>query len=192
MVVGTPSLRSPPTDAENIVELASGQQAKTAFTCGRQNTNGPLYSAASPGKLIFPGSGTELHFPSCYDPSKAVSDFRNGNTAYPTVVNGKENCPPGWLHVPHLFLEQYWETGAFDSEWTPGQGTTPFVFSMGDPTGFGLHGDFVSLAPFPRPPGARLTSTRSAVGIRRRCRISSTIVTQATTVWNNVLLLKEA
>jgi hypothetical protein len=54
------------------------------------------------------------------------------------------NCPEGFVHTPHLFYEVYWNTPLFANEWTPGQGNQPFVLSHGDPTGYGLHADFVS------------------------------------------------
>jgi hypothetical protein len=37
----------------------------------------------------------------------------------------------------------------FASRWTPGQGKQPFVLANGDPTGYSLHADFVSLSPYP-------------------------------------------
>jgi hypothetical protein len=52
------------------------------------------------------------------------------------------NCPSGWIHTPHLFYEVYWNTPVFADRWTPNEGTQPFVLSNGDPTGYGLHGDF--------------------------------------------------
>ncbi|KAJ3483059.1 hypothetical protein NLJ89_g12097 [Agrocybe chaxingu] len=39
-------------------------------------------------------------------------------------------------------METVWDTRPFNSMW-PTDGSQPFVFSMGDPTGFGHHGDYV-------------------------------------------------
>ena len=58
--------------------------------------------------------------------------------------NNKEDCPPGWIHVPHLFYELYWNTPLFKDRWTPNQGYQPFVLANGDVTGFSLHGDFIA------------------------------------------------
>jgi hypothetical protein len=88
----------------------------------------------------------DIHFPSCYNPALPLDDYKH-NTAYPSSMGAThgQNCPPGWIHIPHLFFEVYWNTPRFADLWTPGQGTQPFVLAQGDPTGYGLHGDFVSL-----------------------------------------------
>lgn len=64
-----------------------------------------------------------------------------------TVYDGfvpKQNCPKGFLHVPHLFYETYWNTIAFKDRWTPNQGAQPFVLSNGDLSGCSGHGDFLA------------------------------------------------
>jgi hypothetical protein len=89
----------------------------------------------------------DIHFPSCYNPAVGIHDYKN-NMKYPSTAGtssaGKENCPPGWIHTPHLFYEVYWNTPLFANRWTPGQGKQPFVLANGDPTGYSLHGDFIS------------------------------------------------
>jgi hypothetical protein len=85
----------------------------------------------------------DVHFPSCYNPEVGLTDFHN-NMAYPeTKIDGKVDCPPGWIHVPHLFLEVYWSTHLFEDRWTPNQGRQPFVLSNGDVTGYSSHADFM-------------------------------------------------
>lgn len=66
--------------------------------------------------------------------------------AFPTTdyATGKQNCPKGWVHVPHLFYEMYWDTQVFKDRWTPGQGSQPFLLSNGDLTGCSGHGDFLA------------------------------------------------
>lgn len=87
----------------------------------------------------------DVHFPSCYDPSKDLTDYAN-NMAFPTInyATGKQNCPDGWTHVPHLFYEMYWNTPLFADRWTPDQGYQPFVLSNGDLSGCAAHGDFLA------------------------------------------------
>lgn len=164
MLVGNPELRSPPaTGGKAILDLADGTPQPVQWTCPRSNKNAPLYPPNSDGLhgtgiqdpgnkgsgVGFPDQNcdgfasplrADVHFPSCYDPSKGLDDYHN-NMQFPT--NG--NCPPGWIHTPHLFYEVYWNTPLFAALWTPGQGKQPFVLANGDPTGYGLHGDFVSL-----------------------------------------------
>lgn len=87
----------------------------------------------------------DLHFPSCYDPSKDLTDYKN-NMAFPTTdaATGKQNCPAGWTHVPHLFYEMYWNTPAFAGRWAPNQGSQPFLLANGDLSGCSGHGDFLA------------------------------------------------
>lgn len=87
----------------------------------------------------------DIHFPSCYDPSKDLTDYEN-NMAFPTInyLTGKQNCPEGWTHVPHIFYEMYWNTPLFSDRWTPNAGSQPFVLSNGDLSGCAAHGDFLA------------------------------------------------
>ncbi len=82
----------------------------------------------------------DVHMPSCYDP-------RGGAGAgFPSDAGGggKQDCPAGWVHVPHLFFEVYWDTARFADAWDPDGRAQPFVLANGDRTGFSLHGDFVA------------------------------------------------
>lgn len=89
----------------------------------------------------------DVHFPSCYDPSKSLTDYQN-NMVFPTTVyegsTMKQNCPTGFIHVPHLFYEMYWNTINFRDRWTPNQGEQPFVLADGDLSGCSGHGDFMA------------------------------------------------
>lgn len=86
-----------------------------------------------------------VHLPSCYDPSAGLDAFTT-NMQFPSDAGGggKQDCPAGWTHVPHLFFEVYWDTPAFSSLWKRDGRTQPFVLASGDRTGFSLHGDFVA------------------------------------------------
>ncbi|EHK97068.1 hypothetical protein M7I_7210 [Glarea lozoyensis 74030] len=164
MVIGDPTLRSPPSSKGNLnLDLGNGQPAQPIqWTCPRSNTNVPLYPADSDGlhgvgigDSNNKGAGTgfpdqncdgyasplraDIHFPSCYNPKAGLRDYKT-NAVFPT--NSK--CPEGWIHTPHMFYEVYWNTPKFASRWTPGQGNQPFVLANGDPTGYGLHADFIS------------------------------------------------
>ena len=46
------------------------------------------------------------------------------------------------VKLPQLMFEVIWDTAAFNdkAEW-PADGSQPFVFSQGDSTGYGQHGD---------------------------------------------------
>jgi len=166
MVVGNPTARTPPSSRGNLnLDLGNGQPAQPIqWTCPRSNANEntPLYPVDSDGlhgagiqDTNNKGSGTgfpdqncdgyasplraDIHFPSCYNPAAGLQDYKT-NSAFPT----KGKCPEGWIHTPHMFYEVYWNTPKFASRWTPGKGNQPFVLAQGDPTGYGLHADFIS------------------------------------------------
>lgn len=163
MVIGNPSLRSPPaTGGASITDLADGVPQPVQWVCPRSNTAEPLYPTDSDGLngvgiqdpsnsgagVGFPDQNcdgyasplrADIHFPSCYDPSQGLDAYKT-NMRFPT--NG--NCPEGWEHKPHLFYEVYWNTPLFANEWTQGQGKQPFVLANGDPTGYSLHADFIA------------------------------------------------
>ncbi|KAK5046552.1 hypothetical protein LTR16_011268, partial [Cryomyces antarcticus] len=46
------------------------------------------------------------------------------------------------MHMISIFYEVIYQTNLFANEWYGG--SQPFVFAMGDSTGYGFHGDFVN------------------------------------------------
>lgn len=93
------------------------------------------------------GSGSPLrgdvHFPSCYNPKAGLLDFKN-NMRWSEDNKGKRDCPKGWIHVPHMFLEVYWKTPDFANRWKPDGKKQPFVLANGDVTGYSNHADFMA------------------------------------------------
>lgn len=164
MFVGNPSARTPPSTPNNILDTSQGTPQPIQWTCPRSQASSAqrLYPANSNGMdgvgiqdtqntgagVGFPDKEcdgyasplrADIHFPSCYDPSKGVRNYKE-NMQWPS--NNK--CPTGTIRVPHLFYEVYWDTLKFQNRWTKGQGESPWVLSNGDPTGYSLHGDFIN------------------------------------------------
>jgi hypothetical protein len=67
--------------------------------------------------------------------------------AYPASGNYKSGpCPSSHpVQLISLFFEILYDTNQFANMWYGN--SHPFVFANGDPTGYGFHGDFVSLVP---------------------------------------------
>lgn len=163
MVVGNPNLRTPPAGGgASILDHSQGTPQPVQMTCPRTSFDIPTYPVDSDGLhgvgiqdpnnkgagAGFPDQNCDasasplrldVHFPSCYNPAVPLSDYKK-NMDWPT--NG--NCPEGWIHTPHIFYEVYYDTLLFRDQWKTGQGKQPFVLANGDPTGYSLHGDFVS------------------------------------------------
>lgn len=166
---GDSDTRSPPAaGAATNLDPSKGPVNPVKWTCPRDGNryDPPSWPADSDGKLagigdaVNKGEGVgfpdvncdgfasplraDIHFPSCYNPNVGLTDYKH-NTVFPTDTGrGKQDCPKGYIHVPHLFLEVYWNTPAFKDRWESGKASQPFVLSNGDSTGFSLHADFMS------------------------------------------------
>ncbi|GKT53137.1 WSC domain-containing protein [Colletotrichum tofieldiae] len=166
---GNASARTPPSNGgKQNLDPEDGPIQPVQWTCPRSSYNPPSYPANSDGStagIVDPnnqGSGVgfpdqncdgfgsplraDVHMPSCYNPKAALEDYQS--MTWPSRKGasngGRKNCPEGWIHVPHMFFEVYWDTPKFADRWTPGQGAQPFVLSNGDASGYSLHADFIA------------------------------------------------
>lgn len=168
MVSGDAMTRSSPSFGSGTnLEPTAGPIQPVKWTCERDNFNPPSWPPGSNGTMAgmkdpqwdeegvgFPNMycdrfasplRADIHFPSCYNPDAGLTNHKE-NMVYPTHTDNyfKEDCPEGYIHLPHLLLEVYWDTAPFQSRWTEGQGVQPFVLSNGDATGYSSHADFMS------------------------------------------------
>jgi hypothetical protein len=169
MVSGDAMTREPPAGGPTAsMDPSQGPVNGVKWTCPRDNNNydPPSWPADSDGSMAgmgdpnnlgeglgFPDQNcdgyasplrADIHFPSCYNPEVGLTDYAN-NMAWPeSAGDGKMDCPAGWIHTPHLFIEVYWNTPLFADRWTPGTGSQPFVLANGDVTGYSSHADFMA------------------------------------------------
>ncbi len=166
MLIGDVDNRNPPKSGAINLDPNQGEIQPAQFTCPRSSYNPPSYPANADGSTtglqdplnqgagagfpLYPCDGyasplrQDIHFPSCYNPKAGLDDYKN-NMAWPaTGTDWKQDCPEGYIHVPHMFYEVYWNTPLFNDQWTPDGKNQPFVLSNGDVTGFSSHADFVS------------------------------------------------
>ncbi|KAL7912928.1 COOH terminal WSC domain-containing protein [Trichoderma velutinum] len=148
------------------LDPSKGPVNNIQFTCPRSSYNPPSYPVGSDGSkfgMVDPnnqGAGVgfpdvtcdglysplrmDIHFPSCYNPAAGLTNYKE-NMQFPTDAgNGKQDCPKGWIHTPHIFYEVYFDTQPYKGRWTENQGSQPFVLSNGDVTGYGAHADFMA------------------------------------------------
>ncbi|KAG2018822.1 hypothetical protein CC2G_008214 [Coprinopsis cinerea AmutBmut pab1-1] len=98
------------------------------------------------------GIRSNIYFPQCWDGVNLDSPDHSSHVAHPVGPPSPEglqifgtDCPDTHpVRLPLLFMEINWDTRPFNdlSLW-PEDGSQPFVFSMGDPTGYGQHADYV-------------------------------------------------
>ena len=141
-MVGDPFLRSKPQNTNYNIDPARGAIQPLQISCpgsdayAAQNPNNPGTGVGFPDKnCAATGTGLryDIYFPSCYNPSAGLSDYKN-NMQYSSSADasgGSKNCPAGWKHVPQLHLEVYWDVNAFEGQWTEGTGSSPWVLAQG-------------------------------------------------------------
>ena len=88
------------------------------------------------------GIRSQVFFPSCWDGVNLDTDDHQSHMAYPNQGDSGV-CPDSHPNpMVSIFYEFTWDTNVFANDWYDGE--QPFVLSMGDQSGYGFHGDFVS------------------------------------------------
>ncbi|RYP31328.1 hypothetical protein DL767_005841 [Monosporascus sp. MG133] len=141
IVSGDAMTRTAPASGALNLDPSKGPIQAVQFTCPTQDPNAVRYPPDSDGTragLQDPtnrGAGAgfpvvdcdgyasplrqDVHLPSCYNP-RAGPDAHASNMAFPRDAgSGKQDCPAGWVHLPHLFIEVYWDTPRFADAWDP-------------------------------------------------------------------------
>ncbi|KAJ3500223.1 hypothetical protein NLJ89_g9888 [Agrocybe chaxingu] len=154
MIVGNPMIR------QKNVDPNSFEARSLTFRCFGANFQsdaqwphpgtGPLDTIDLPKRACAGGIRSNIFFPSCWDGVNIDSPDHASHVAWPTGTIPRDGlfwmaggCPASHpIRLPLLFLEIVWDTRPFNNMW-PTDGSQPFVFSMGDPTGFGQHADYV-------------------------------------------------
>lgn len=123
-----------------------------SFVC--LDYNGPQYPQPNglPTMACPDGVRAQVFFPSCWDGVNLDMPDHKSHMAYPIGNYNTGTCPSSHpVHMISLFYEVIYQTDNFEF-----YGNNPFVFAMGDPTGYGFHGDFV------RPPLLHFTASGNA------------------------------
>lgn len=133
MLAGNPFKRTPGNDfASQAISYACLDYNGPAKA---ETPNFPNYNCPN-------GLRAQVFFPSCWNGKDLDSPDHMSHVSYPANSYNSGPCPPEFpVHLISIFYEIIWDTGKFSSQWY-GDGQ-PFVWSMGDPTGYGGHGDFV-------------------------------------------------
>ncbi|GAA5978798.1 hypothetical protein JCM10908_004490 [Rhodotorula pacifica] len=87
----------------------------------------------------------EIRFPSCWDGVNLDSSDHSSHMAYP-LENESGPCPATHpVRLVTLFYEMMYDVDSWKNLWPQAMNTSqPFVLAMGDPTGYGWHGDFLN------------------------------------------------
>ncbi|KAL1944371.1 hypothetical protein VTO73DRAFT_3556 [Trametes versicolor] len=139
MISGDPWLRAyDPTIDDSRSILFRCLQSNDASGTGT-DTHG-LPTTPCPG-----GIRSQINFPTCWDGKNLDTPNHKDHVRY--AINASfgdfgQGCPSTHpVQLPLLYIETYWDTTAFNSGWQNGK--QPFVWAMGDPTGYGYHADYM-------------------------------------------------
>jgi hypothetical protein len=145
---------------DNIDPTMTASKALT-FRCFNGTDPGPYGSPGTgpedtvgfPAHTCSGGIRTNIFFPQCWDGINLDSPNHQSHVAHPAGTPNEADglqffgteCPNTHpIRLPLLFAEIVWDTRPFnDPSLWPADGSQPFLFSMGDPTGFGQHADYV-------------------------------------------------
>lgn len=124
----------------------TGDFAAQAISYACLNYDGPATAETNgfPDNNCPDGLRAQVFFPSCWDGVNLDSANHQSHVSYP--ASGAYNdgvCPDSHpVHLISIFYEIIFQTNLFADMWWGDE--QPFVFAMGDPTGYGFHGDFIN------------------------------------------------
>ena len=117
------------------------------YTCLQNSMTRTGETLDMPTRPCPAGIMSNVRFPTCWDGANLDSPDHASHVAYPASGTFESGGPCPATHpvrIPQLFYEVVWDTTAFNAkELWPADGGQPFVWSQGDRTGFGNHGDYV-------------------------------------------------
>ncbi|KAI1344662.1 hypothetical protein F5Y15DRAFT_421829 [Xylariaceae sp. FL0016] len=136
MIVGNPTNK----DAASVPR-------QLTYTCLETSMTRSGETADFPKKACKAGIMVNVRFPTCWNGKDLDPPDHSSHVAYPTSGTFESGGPCPSTHpvkIPQLFYEVIWDTSAFNNaaDW-PADGSQPFVWSFGDTTGYGNHGDYV-------------------------------------------------
>jgi hypothetical protein len=129
------------------VRNASSRYKGIDYTCLlRDDTRYTNRSASFPPRRCPQGILTTIYFPRCWDGVNLDSPDHYSHVSWPVEGDFEDAAPCPATHpvkIPPIVLEIRWDTREFNSpELWPDDGSQHFVWSFGDSTGYGRHGDY--------------------------------------------------
>ncbi|KAK0722610.1 hypothetical protein B0T26DRAFT_739810 [Lasiosphaeria miniovina] len=138
MLAGNPNLRSKTGTFPGICHRCIGN-GEGGAPCDSKDTS------EFPAKVCPGGIRATVIFPTCWDGKNLDSPDHQSHMAYSgrSALAG-DSCPASHpVRVPQVMYEIMWDTKPFnDPKYFQG-GKQPFVYSFGDGTGHGQHGDYL-------------------------------------------------
>ncbi|EHK99441.1 hypothetical protein M7I_4740 [Glarea lozoyensis 74030] len=143
MLVGDPSLRSKPSGSLKICHrcLAKSERIMggSGAPCDSSDT------AEFPNKPCPGGIRATVIFPSCWDGKNLDTPDHKSHVAYASgAALAGDKCPSTHpVRIPQVMYEIMYDTSSFADPAYYKDGKQPLVYSFGDTTGYGAHGDYL-------------------------------------------------
>ncbi|CAK5263549.1 unnamed protein product [Mycena citricolor] len=137
MISGNPMLRA--------YDPTSYAQQAITFLCLDFNGKSTRFNEF-PAQNCPSGIRAQINFPMCWDGVNADSPDHKSHVAFPSGGPDSGTCsdPKFPKTLPRIFMEMYLDTGSWWGLRDQAKNSSqPFVYSMGDPTGYGYHADFM-------------------------------------------------
>jgi len=138
------------------LRTSNGMQRQICHRCFSNMQQNPFGGAPCTGSdtTSFPtapcggGIRSTITFPTCWDGVNLDSADHKSHVAYPSSGTYESSGPCPSTHpvkLPQLMYEVMWDTREFNDEslWPTDTNKQPFVYSTGDATGYGQHGDYI-------------------------------------------------
>ncbi|KAH9206028.1 hypothetical protein DL95DRAFT_429735 [Leptodontidium sp. 2 PMI_412] len=125
---------------------SAAQFRQLTYTCMDTWTQRSPETAAFPTRKCKEGILTSLRFPTCWDGINLDSPNHMSHMSYPSTGTFESNasCPSTHpVRTAQVMFEVVWNTKVFNKEDWPNDGTSPWVWSFGDATGYANHADYV-------------------------------------------------
>jgi len=134
IVAGSPTRR---TYNASIVS-----QKAISYACLSSTSSGPETGEfPTATRVCDNGLRAQVWFPMCWNGKDLDSADHFSHMSYPIEAPDGGNCPAGYpVRIPGVFFELLFSVSSFPH----GNGVQPFLWSNGDTTGNGLHGDFLN------------------------------------------------
>jgi hypothetical protein len=124
----------------------AGRFRQLTYTCLDEFITREPELMAFPKRRCKEGIMTSLRFPTCWDGKNLDSPDHMSHMSYPETGTFESGGPCPSTHpvrTSQVMFEVVWDTKPFnDLEW-PKDGSSPFVWSFGDATGYANHADYV-------------------------------------------------
>ncbi|ORY55272.1 uncharacterized protein BCR38DRAFT_506281 [Pseudomassariella vexata] len=142
-----PGFRMYVGDVEAKTKAQAQQYRQLTYTCLQDMSTRFPETKDFPTAPCPAGIMANIRFPTCWDGKNLDSPNHMDHMSYPEsgTFESQGPCPASHpVAMPQLMYETIWDTSAFNNkeDW-PEDGSQPFVWSFGDTTGYGTHGDYI-------------------------------------------------